>query len=123
MYAKPTQLERKAFLNEIVLIASENSIDYWTNKIRRYYNDNNPYMEIFYFDPSDNPINDTIKSIVNNRLVSFGLKKIMKGNYAIRDDILKEILIANVRNDSGYIDSECADVIVQIALFDQIVFG
>lgn len=59
----------------------------------------------------------TIETIAN------GLGKIRRGEVEMRSDLLSTIKTANVENDGGKIDAEGADVIVQAAIFNEIVYG
>ena len=56
-------------------------------------------------------------------VIQAGIDKVKSGAIELNKDILKAILVADVINDAGDIDSDAADCIVQAALFDEIVYG
>lgn len=56
-------------------------------------------------------------------LVERGIALVKEPSFKVRDDILAAILLGDRNNDAGEIDVECADVIVQAAVFGEIVYG
>lgn len=61
--------------------------------------------------------------VLDRDLVAKGISKVLDADFKVRKDIRANIYLGNLENDCCDIDAECADVIVQAALFDQIVFG
>jgi hypothetical protein len=55
--------------------------------------------------------------------VAFGLRTLLGHRFGVRADLKAIIDYANHKDDAGDIDADAADVIVQAALFEEIVYG
>ena len=70
-----------------------------------------------------------VRESTKNRLdvtpatVEAGIHALKQKGFAVRDDIRRNVLFADVMNDATDIDVEVADVIVQAGLFGEIVYG
>jgi len=96
---------------DIIDTAFAGGINYWAdirgNKIKEY--------------DDDGPIGEWIT--VTPELVEKGIKRVKEQSFQVRKDILMAILIADHNTDAGEIDIESADVIIQAAVFGEIVYG
>jgi hypothetical protein len=61
--------------------------------------------------------------VIDVEKIAMGLATIEREIHCCNERLRKRILRANRENDAGLIDADDADVIVQIAIFDQIVYG
>jgi hypothetical protein len=61
--------------------------------------------------------------LLNADAVARGLGKIKRGEVQINDSLRALIMRADADNDAGDIDADAADVITQVALLGEIVYG
>lgn len=116
--------ERKRFLFDVFLTAIETGIGYWAT-IRTYYwrtEDGVEDHEKFYARISEQE-DDTSTFDVDAYTIGIGIKHVLGKDFKVNPAIRAAIEEANHRNDAGMIDAIAADVIVQAALFGQIVYG
>lgn len=108
-------IDRNEFLTDIIDTAFEGGINYWaefsteigSNKIRDY--------------DDEGPVGEWIE--VTPGLVEKGIAAVKEPSFQVREDILTAILLSDRNNDAGEIDIEAADVIVQAAIFGEIVYS
>jgi len=55
--------------------------------------------------------------------VAQGIAKLQSGDIQVNSELLGWILAGNAKNDGGDIDAEAADIILQAALFGELVYG
>ena len=64
------------------------------------------------------------RSTINQDTIVKGINKIVTDSTVKINDTLRQIITqANKENDAGDLDADAADYIIQIGLFDQIIFG
>lgn len=131
-------VEREEFLADIISTAIEGGIGYWA-ETRHYQWVNNGVPQLVVikagYDP-DLKFEDTRAVIVDFEgenpntereitidVIARGIAKIKDPKFRINKTLRGTILAADVENDAGEIDVEGADVIVQAALFGEIVYG
>lgn len=115
--------DRKQFLFDTVVTAAEHGISYWAIVCDYRWN-NNPeklYAMVRIQDAESEKYHS-----ITLETVAKGLRRICVTGEPIqlRDDIYENILLANRTNGAqGDIDAECADVIVQVGLFGDVIYG
>ena len=103
--------DRTEFLDDIRTTAFDGAINYWAvisgHKIKEYDDEGTVgwWIEI------------------TPDMVEKGIALVKYPSFKVREDILAAILLGDRNNDAGEIDAECADVIVQAAVFSKIVYG
>lgn len=124
---------REQFLRGVLCTAVEGGTNYWAqvSAIKRegYRADakvNEPgfsdwsYLGYTLHDSED----EGKKHVVTVATVKRGLKLLTQDTkVGVRQDIRKAILLANIDPDNGDIDAEAADVIIQVGIFGEIVYG
>ena len=102
------------FLQEVLTTAVQGSITYWAES--KLYGDD-LYELTSAMDPADfEPCALSVGSI------AMGIRRALERNNCAKH-IWTQISNAVHYQDAGYIDADCADVIVQLALFKEIVYG
>lgn len=134
--------ERTQFLADIIITAVEGGIGYWA-AVRGYKApDDNPagtraLLRVHDEDDGYCAWTDVAKSLVYPRAMSVdgrwavlgvntiahGISLIRKGECSLDPAIRKNILGASAVNEAGDIDSSDADIIVQLGILGDIVFG
>lgn len=110
--------ERAQFLDDIIITAMEGGINYWAQRLR--YNPDSPVKAII----RDVDDYDSGQWTITRAIVRNGIRGIVESENILRDGPLRDtILLANLKNDAGYIDAIGADVIVQAGLFGKVVYG
>lgn len=112
------EISEEALL-DIAITAVEGGIGYWS--FIENYDYQNP-DNIGTLSPSEDE-DEFAPTILNVKTILKGIKRILKGNVKIGNDIRQSILYAIVSDDMGDIDSQGADCIVQVGMFNQIVYG
>lgn len=102
-------INRTEFLDDIRITAFEGGINYWAkisgNRVK---------------DPDDP--NSQWVALTDSKIEA-GIALVKHLTFQVNNDILASILLGDRNNDAGEIDIECADVIVQAAVFGEIVYG
>lgn len=118
-----TKTAREEFLDDIIITAIEGGIGYWS-VCHKYEWDGKPEVTavIQEFDESDGEVTGP-KITLNRDLIIKGINKVLAGESGVADRMVKLIAGANATNDGGDIDADGADVIVQAAIFGELVYG
>jgi hypothetical protein len=114
--------KRDGLLFDIVVTAVEGGVNYWAQVMDYRWSDDGEYYAFAHLQDCED---DKIYTL-DFKLIRKGLALICNPKNRTPDmnpEILKAILAANRTNDAIDIDSECADVIVQVGLFGEIVYG
>jgi hypothetical protein len=102
------------FLKDILITAVEGGINSWCT-CRRYDPDNG-VVEVRE--------DDTLEwRLITIDTIAHGVTLITSKRVPIREDLLKDVTSGSRENDAGYIDADGADCVVQIALFNELVYG
>jgi len=114
--------ERKQFLSDITITAIEGGIGYWSwVKVYNYSDELDVRAIVQENDPDKN---DAPWFDINNDVIARGIGRVLTPSFKVSTQIRQWIRDDNKTNgDNGMIDSDCADVIVQAALFGEIVYG
>lgn len=110
-------------------VAAECGIDYWANfKTTRLAT--GPHegwvAAITNFTDAETGEPFEVKMLrqqVNDNSLYGAFRKVIEGKVQVAPDIRNYIVRAVCEGDAGMIDAEAADVLVQVALFGEIVFG
>ena len=113
---------RRSFLDDVLETAISHSVGYWA-LIERTANtvDHRPVFAIVSLRSTPdlpNPPRD--KFVLNRALIEIGIRRSRSASQ-LTTNLRKTILNASEQNDSANIDAECADVIVQLAIFGEII--
>ena len=123
-----------AFLTNIVAIAVEGGIGYWSwCSDYRWYSPTLSGGSALHQDDKCNAY-ATIREIeepaevdgaihLDLDVVAKGLARLLHPGFAVRSDIAAAALEARETRDAGLIDAEIADCIVQAGLFGKLVYG
>jgi hypothetical protein len=132
----PRSEERTEFLGDILTTAVEGGTGYWAQVSQYQWVDSDGSVRV-HSGPRTGEgaravlhrLNDDESGYVDEGLVididviAAGLAKIAAPGFSINEKLRQEIAYANRHNDAGEIDADHADVIVQAALFGEIVYG
>ena len=113
--------KRTDFLCNVLTTAVEGGINYWA-ELWDYTWKQDDQKNMTTARVSVKPHRGIWHSVTPD-VIQVGIDKIKAGTIELNKDILKAIIVADVTNDAGEIDSTAADCIVQAALFDEIFYG
>jgi hypothetical protein len=110
--------QRKEFLEDILVTAIEGGIGYWSRT--KFYKPSECKAII-------KEVGDDGSSIaeftITEDVILKSLNKIINRETEMYDEFVKTVLYADKYNDASEIDAEIADVIIQIGLFGEVVYG
>ena len=113
--------ERVDFLASVLVTAIEGGINYWAN-VRKYkvasVDGNLTYA---YAEVRD--IGERDYSPVTLDTIALGIARIRNGEPSIAPGFLDEVREADEENDASNMDSEAADIILQVGLFNELVYA
>jgi len=127
--------DRKQLAFDIFVTALEGGIGYWSICENYHWKKKNVKSEKigddedldgFYADviETDDPEEtDAKKHKIDYSTIEKGLKRICETDVKLSETIKNSIIQAVMEDDGGNIDADSADVIVQIGLFNEIVYG
>ena len=115
--------ERKEFLSDIITTAVEGGINYWARVLEYKFGfvglssgDGSAYARILDAEGEEH--------IVTLDKIASALNKIVKNEVpGLASDYVKMIAGANFTNDAGDLDAELCDVIFQVAIFGDVIYG
>lgn len=109
------------FAASVLDTALTGGIDYWADhEILQYSEESEP--TVTYLTDCTGEDCEDLPKYVDLDVIRLGIKRALVID-ACRQDIRETILTAVASDDVGQIDAEAADVIVQLGLFDDVVFG
>lgn len=123
---------RTEFLSDVLITATEGGINYWAHPRSRTWDGipaepGSTLMSAVLVDreelEGDQPTNK--RHVIDHDAVERGIALILSTTekFSVREDIYRMILLGHYKNDAGEIDAEAADVIVQAALFGEILYS
>lgn len=137
--------EREQFLADIIIGAIERGTGYWAEVLRYKWQDLAPKdVNAVIVDQEDSDIqrklielrdkrggNLSVNEALDQKLahkltidtIASGIGKIKSGKVPLGSYLKGMVLLGDSENDAGNIDADGADVIVQAAIFDDIVYG
>lgn len=111
---------RNEFISDILETALFGAIQYWATVVKVARNEQDQIIGIALTDHVEEG-QQILK--VTQVSINQAIKKVIDPEFEVREDIQDAIARASRRNDAGDIDAEAADVLVQAALFNEIVYG
>lgn len=120
-------IEKDTFYHDVFVTALEGGINYWS-ACRKYKwstdGGNTPDLKGFVAVVVDYEDVDEPEFLINRDVIQRGCSAIMnEDDLQLADSIKKNIQHAFIDNDCGLIDAGDADVIVQVGLFGEVVYG
>lgn len=113
-----TLTARQQFLNDVLITAVEGGINYWAEVSDYDHGDDVRVASVRILD-----LEDGREYRLTAKMLANPIMQIINGPVQVRDDIRIAIFDGERLLDAAEIDAECADVIVQVALFGRIVYG
>lgn len=125
---------REEFLTDVLVTAVEGAIGYWS-RAGEYTTDvpiDDRGVTLYIDDVDEQDVFTKVLNAENVDLVvtrvtladiATGINRVIDPTFKVRDDIRQIVRHAVRHNDGGDIDAEIADVIIQAAVFGEIVFG
>lgn len=110
--------ERKQFLEDIMVTAIEGGINYWAKVTTGDLPEG--YVWIREREDSGEPLGRIPFSLLDLEL---GITRVGLSDFQVGTDLRSWILTGSAENDAGDIDVDAADVIVQAAIFGEIIYG
>lgn len=114
-----TTVEVKASLITDLLSTAGMAIGYWATSI--HDDEERQRVTVKLIEPADET--NQLSYVTYYAALAAALVGVSDGKLAAREDLRQHAQVAVVEDDAGEIDSEIADVVVQYALFGDIVFG
>ena len=118
---------RTEFLSDVLITATEGGINYWAQVTKRRWERRGPDgYEGAVMDVGLRDLEDGDKlHYVTHEMLEKGIALILstETRFQVREDLYRMILLGHYKNDAAEIDAEAADVIVQAAIFGEIVYS
>lgn len=134
--------EREQFLADIICTAIEGGTNYWATTLAYRWMDREtgedlPPKEVYAVIADSEEMEDyrrgeqvsrqefieKIGKRIDIEVIATGIRKVQSKDFRINGTLLECIRVGDKEDDAGLIDADGADVIVQAALFGEIVFG
>lgn len=112
--------ERNLFLQDVLITAVEGGTGYWAACSGYFWDDDSPEDARVTLHPED--VQDE-NHLVTVETIAKGIALIRTNTVLLNSTLRKWIVEADRENDAGMIDADGADVIVQAALFGEIIYG
>ncbi len=109
--------EREQYLDDILTTAVEGGIGYWSVGRNYVWSDDGPTSVEIREDGED------IWHTVDRSTIRKGMKILLSGATSVHESYLQTLRQANRDNDAGDIDAEIADMIVQVGVLGDVVYG
>lgn len=112
--------ERALFLQDVLITAVEGGTGYWASVSDYHWDDDAPdtaRATLHDMEEDDREHRVTIDTIAS------GVRRIVHGEVQLNLTLRTAITYGSLHNDAGDIDADCADAIVQAALFGEVVYG
>lgn len=116
---------REEFLSDVITTAIEGGIGYWSVTLQ-YQADGRAIVGEVRGPGTQATISPTDSEavyVITPSTISVGLSQLRRGTAAVNRDLLGHALVAETNLDAGDIDADVADMIVQVALFGEVVYG
>lgn len=123
-------LEREQFLADIIVGAVEGGTGYWALVSEYKHDTPENTRATLHEEDADGGLTgrgdnhySSFPLMLTPSQVALALERIRQGGIEINEALRLNIMAAEDENNAGRIDAEDADVIAQIALFGEIVYG
>jgi len=114
--------ERIEFLGDIIITAVEGGVGYWA-MISGYRWHGVPSPVATLTEHESHKDGDPITGKLDIDSIASAIGRIVRGEIKLRADLIKLIAGASAANDGGDIDAEGADVIAQVAVLGDVIYG
>ena len=108
-------------ISDIFTTSCYGAISYWCPKAEVLSNEQMTFSATLFEDEEETGQN-MIEHYLDGPKIIAAMKRIIEEK-KVRSDIWQSIIDSVIDEDSGHIDSECADVIFQIACFGEVKYG
>lgn len=115
-------VERAEFLDDVITTAVEGGTGYWAVVHAYKWVDLKPGEVYAVIEEIEDP-QAPGRHRIDADLIARGIGRVLYPGFRIRADLCELIRAADREADAGLIDADGADVIVQAALFGEIVYG
>ena len=109
-------MERKEFLSDVMVTAIEGGINYWVERFLSCTRENGFITGVAFH-------SDGRLYTVFGRDIERAITEVKNTTFKVRQDIREAVILADAQNDASDVDAEVADVLVQAAVFGEIVYG
>lgn len=133
---EPTK--RQEFLTDILITAVEGGVNYWAQAggyrysgpakdrgVTLYIDDideSDVLLDVIHDENPDDP--EQVVTRVTLADIEEGIRRILyEDDFKASGQLLVAVLEPSANNDAGEIDAEIADIIIQAAVFGELVFG
>ncbi len=113
------------FAADVLTVAVDGGIAYWA-RLGHVVRDGKGFVGLgtAIIEQEASGEDDSAKSaVMSSEAIIEGIKTVLKPTFQVRDDIRSAIFRGVLSGDAGEIDAEAADVIIQAAMFGDIVYG
>jgi len=112
------------FLRDIAITAIEGGTGYWAS-VSEYRADvaANEIIVVIHFYEGEDDGDDQQTRKLTLMDIAEGIKRVLNPEFRVGDQIKGCLIQSICSNDAGMADADVADVIVQAALFGEIVYG
>jgi hypothetical protein len=111
------------FASDVIITAIEGGIGYWANVLEYRHTPEPATAKIREQEATDPKDNVPKEATLNREFIQKGIDALASGAIKVNPRLLGNILVGAVTDDAGEVDSDGADVIVQAALFGELVYG
>ena len=117
--------EREQFLADILITAVEGGTGYWAAVSGYDWSDEEPATTrvTLHEVNDDETAYDGAQHQVTIDVIATGVHRALDRETRVNQTIRESIAMGHIENDGGYIDSDAADVIVQLAVLGEITYG
>lgn len=110
------------FQTDIFEIAAYDGINYWAEDIE-ISNDTRPFLSFRVSDAYSDVFDKPLAFVISEDDIDRGIRTALKASFKISPNHRADISRGFKTKSAEHIDSIAADVIVQAAVFDRIIFG
>ncbi len=117
--------ERATFLSDIITTAVEGGVNYWAQVTKYHWSDEKPETTTATLAEHEAASRDEM--IKHGKLtpdtVANAIGRIVRNEVKVHFSYIKLIAGATATNDGGDIDAEAADIIAQVAILGEVIYG
>lgn len=111
-----------SFIDGIFATAIEGGINYWCVSAHTTENEKGEIVSAVFAEDEPQDENKPTFTVTSEGILE-ALKKLCERTVKVRSDIHDDVMRAIMEDDAGQIDSDLADTIIQIACFNELVYG
>jgi len=121
---RPT--DRDEFLHDVFVTALEGGIGYWSAALTYHWSTGDGTTSDYQGFEARIVDEEDTEHTINRDVIRKGLRLIREGTPAglhLNEDYIRRIKAAERAHDAGDLDAFDADIIVQVGLFEEVVYG